>query len=467
VTAASWFIVAGSIAAEHDLCARALGRDPAKPFVQTLRARVAVAGVAIHESVRRQVLAQLVQASVWPDLAYDVFVEQFDPAECAASGGNQVAIEAELTQAELDSILAQAARGERVFAQVKRIAQRALVSLDLSSMAPATQKRWLRVYYATNRQPTGSAVTATAFGTSRVDTLSYGSVEVGVLHHDHMNENESPAIFKFEQASSLDGFSVAGGFEQLSRERWVETLRQRATRFEKPGVLLFIHGYNVRFVDAARRAAQLAYDLAFPGPTVFFAWPSDESVIRYPRDGRDAQNSWAASASLLADVTGLLPDGPVYVIAHSMGNRVMLGGLMRLLEDEPGRWRAIKSVVMAAPDVDQEDFTLNMARKVLHLGIQFTLYASKRDLALATSEFLHGGKRLGMGGPSLFLMRGIDSVDASAVTKEFFGLNHAYFGDKTAVLADIFYVIRGGMSPDKRPNLKQVRGPPLPAWAIQ
>jgi esterase/lipase superfamily enzyme len=456
-----------SFGAEYDLCARGLGYDLVRPFVQTLRVRLSVLGVEVDEPLQKQVFAQLIQASVWPDRASEVFVEAFDTIECAASGGNEISIEAAITPPELDSIRATISRGEGALAQLKRIAQRAVVGLAQSSTTPAARNRWLRVYYATNRQATGSAITANAFGMARANALSYGAVDVAVLHQNHMSEVESPAIFKFEQASSLDGFSVAGSFEPLSRDQWLETLRQRASRFENPGVLLFVHGYNVSFVDAARRSAQLAYDLAFPGPTVFFSWPSDQSVIQYLRDGRDAENSWGAAASLLSDVTGLLPNGPVYVIAHSMGNRVMLGGLMRLMEDSPGRRRAIRSVIMAAPDIDQETFTLNIARKVLNLGMHFTLYASARDLALGSSEFLQGGKRLGMGGASLFLMNGIDSVDASAVTREFFGLNHAYFGDKTAVLSDIFYLVRAGLPPHKRPNLKQVRDSPVAAWAIQ
>ncbi|WP_429550866.1 alpha/beta hydrolase [Paraburkholderia sp. MM5477-R1] len=37
---------------------------------------------------------------------------------------------------------------------------------------------------------------------------------------------------------------------------------------------LFIRGFKVGFVDAARRTAQMAYDLGFDGAPVFFSWPS-------------------------------------------------------------------------------------------------------------------------------------------------------------------------------------------------
>jgi esterase/lipase superfamily enzyme len=171
-------------------------------------------------------------------------------------------------------------------------------------------------------------------------------------------------------------------------------------------------------------------------------------------------------ARVLAELAGLLPAGPVYVIAHSMGNRLLTEGYTQLLEDQPGRARAFREIIMAAPDVDQEDFRLDFAPRMLSSGPRFTLYASEHDLALGSSEWLQGGKRLGFGGQALFVERGIDSVDASAVTKEFFSLNHSYFGDTTTVLADIFHLIRRRLPPAERPHLKAQQRSDGKAWTL-
>jgi esterase/lipase superfamily enzyme len=41
---------------------------------------------------------------------------------------------------------------------------------------------------------------------------------------------------------------------------------------DTPEALVFVHGYNVNFNDAVRRAAQIAYDLEFAGiPMVYRA----------------------------------------------------------------------------------------------------------------------------------------------------------------------------------------------------
>ncbi len=42
--------------------------------------------------------------------------------------------------------------------------------------------------------------------------------------------------------------------------------------------LAFIQGYNVRFDDAARRSAQIAYYLKFAGPAILYSWSSKGKV---------------------------------------------------------------------------------------------------------------------------------------------------------------------------------------------
>jgi esterase/lipase superfamily enzyme len=37
--------------------------------------------------------------------------------------------------------------------------------------------------------------------------------------------------------------------------------------------VVFVHGYNVTFADAALRAAQIGFDLSIKGAMAFFSWP--------------------------------------------------------------------------------------------------------------------------------------------------------------------------------------------------
>ena len=51
-------------------------------------------------------------------------------------------------------------------------------------------------------------------------------------------------------------------------------IRDMRNRVDQSGrckdVIIFIHGYNVDFAGAAKRAAQLAYDIQFDGVMSFF-----------------------------------------------------------------------------------------------------------------------------------------------------------------------------------------------------
>jgi esterase/lipase superfamily enzyme len=460
-----------SHAAQWDLCARGIGSAP--PFTQTLRVQLTLSGAELDADLVKPFAAQLIRATLWPGRAEQVYVELYDEKECTAALGDRAELKADVSEADVADARAALGRGEADLAVVSVVARRTQTRLETLPRVDETQKQWLRIYYATNRQPLGQtqggARPADAFGTELVETLSFGAVEVAVLNQTQMRDIQSTAVLRLEKATSLDDIELGATLTPLSLEDWRNELRKRAERFERPGVLLFIHGYKNSFVDAAKRAGQLAYDLAFPGPTVFFSWPSDAALFNYKDDLHDARLSRRAAARVLAEATGLLPGGPVYVVAHSMGNRVFSEGMMQLAEDEPGRRRALREVVMAAPDLDQEEFRQNIAARIgvgASGGPRFTLYANARDMALKLSEALQGGQRLGHGGAALYTQRGLDSVDATAVAKEFFGLNHSYFGDKTTVLADLFHLIRQRTPAAQRPNLKLLPMPGVSAWAF-
>lgn len=446
------------------LCARGIGADPARPFTQMRRVELTVRGAPVEPALAPRLAAQLLRVRAWPGEKVRIAVEADDEEGCAAADGQTVTLEIAMSAEERDALAAALERGGSALRAVTALAQRAAVGIA-GAAGEASQRCTLRVFYATNRRATGSTDVEAAFGSERVDALSHGAVDVSVRLEPGMDALQCPAARRFDKVTDLSRFVPGSTLLPMPHETWRTALRALATRFEQPGVLLFIHGYNVAFADAARRAAQLTYDLAFTGATVFLAWPSDASAIQYLRDGRDAENSQIVAAELLADLAGLQPGGPVFVIGHSMGNRLLTTGLVRLLDERPQARFAFREIVLAAPDVDQETFRLHIAGKLLNSGPRVTLYASRHDLALQASQFVQGGARLGFGGPALYVQSGLDSVDASAATHEFFALNHSYFGDTSTVLADLFHLIRDGLPPSQRPNLRPLASP-AGAWQL-
>jgi esterase/lipase superfamily enzyme len=48
-------------------------------------------------------------------------------------------------------------------------------------------------------------------------------------------------------------------------------------------LLFFVHGFNVSFVEAVVRGAQLAHDLEFDGDLLVYSWASMGAVLSYGR----------------------------------------------------------------------------------------------------------------------------------------------------------------------------------------
>jgi esterase/lipase superfamily enzyme len=155
----------------------------------------------------------------------------------------------------------------------------------------------------------------------------------------------------------------------------------------------------------------------------------------------------------------------VYLIAHSMGNRVLTGAFKDLLTEDLTRRRAFREIVLTAPDIDADVFKKQLAPAILGRGPRVTLYASSQDVALAGSRKVHGYRRLGETGSELTVLPDMDTVDASNVKTDF--LAHSYFGDSRTVMADLFYLIRKRLKPDERFALEPVHSTGGDYWRFK
>jgi hypothetical protein len=88
------------------------------------------------------------------------------------------------------------------------------------------------------------------------------------------------------------------------KEMFFASVSQRTEQSSGRQVFVFVHGYNVAFEDAARRTAQIAYDLAFSGVPILYSWPSGGQPHRYPVD--EANVEW--SIQHFKDFLKMLPN---------------------------------------------------------------------------------------------------------------------------------------------------------------
>ena len=458
----------GSKAQLYDLCARAEGLDEANPVLQTLRVKLELIQQGVAADNLKFVQQDLIAKTVKPVLGpVKIFIEDYDRKTCAAAGENFLQLSFELNAKQVAEINNNnnTTRGEFLTSALEAILPKKPPKI-LTNANDKANGATLRIFFATNRNATGSKITDEAFGKSLAE-LSYGEVQVQVKRQPRMKNMETTSIAKFDSVTELKNFAVTNKYSVLTHEAWLQEVKANAGKFNKAGVLLFVHGYRKNFVDAAAIAGQFTYDMAFNGASVMFSWPSQNSLTEYQNDTNLAISSAPAMAKVLNDLTALQAQGPVYVVAHSMGNRVLLGGLKQFLKNAKAEQiRSITEVVMAAPDVPQADFKTKWGDDLTDNGIYPTLYASERDLAIDASESVNKGLRLGSGGNKLFQMRYLVSIDASNVKGDFFSTHHAYFRETNTVAGDLYGLLRERKKVEQRPNLKRI-GEVHSSWLLQ
>lgn len=317
------------------------------------------------------------------------------------------------------------------------------------------------VLYGTDRKPTGDPEPRKFFGAGR-GALSFGVVKVSLPKKRDKGEIPRPKWWRFWDRENAARHVLLLGVDPLERDDFTADLRQAVEDSEVPEALLFLHGYNVTFAQAAERAAQVALDLEFPGVPLVYSWPSEGKTHRYTVDENNIEWSIPHFEEFLRLVLAESGARTVHVIAHSMGNRALVRALCAL-ESQVG-WAALRQIIFAAPDVDRDNF-VELARKFHGRAERFTLYGSSNDLALKASKLVHGYPRAGDSGKNMALVETVDSIDASTLETDILG--HGYFGTERSILSDISLLLRHGFAPGQRFGLREQERERLRYWVYQ
>lgn len=322
----------------------------------------------------------------------------------------------------------------------------------------------------------GVATAASRFGSSADDlapdelygnergAVELGTCEVSIPARHQMGELESPSILHLEFHEDPTRHVVLLEVTPLAPDDFFADCRNRVAASQGQEALVFVHGYNVSFEDAARRTAQLAYDLHFDGAPIFYSWPSQAGLLEYAVDETNAAWTVPHLKDFLTEVTQKTGARSVNLVAHSMGNRALTSALVNLSYELGDRARIFRNVILTAPDIDAEVFRRDIAPAIVKTADRVTLYASSKDEALALSRKYHGYPRAGDSGADLVVVPGIDTIDVSAVDTSFLG--HSYYGSNDTVLADLGQLLLKAAQPDQRPWLRPETAGALRYWVL-
>jgi len=301
------------------------------------------------------------------------------------------------------------------------------------------------------------------YGDNRGD-LATGECMVSVPKDKRIGDIQSAAIVHMEFHRDPGDNLVLMGIHPQQSDQFHADLRACVGKSAGKEALVFVHGYNVNFEDAACRTAQLAYDLKFDGAAVFFSWPSQGELIDYTVDEANVEWTVANLKKFLIDVARNSGAAKVHLIAHSMGNRAVANALRILSYETRESGPLFNEVILTAPDVDADVFRRDLAPLLAKTAKHVTLYASSNDEALLVSKKVHGHARAGETGYNLVVLPCLDTVDVSAVDTGLLG--HSYYCESNSVLADMYDLIHGGVPADQRKWLHSKNKGELHYWVF-
>jgi esterase/lipase superfamily enzyme len=324
------------------------------------------------------------------------------------------------------------------------------------------------VWFGTDRKPIDQKNLTAGFTNCHHDQVSLGRVDVLVPTAHRFGETGSSFWARFRRFDFRnDTLSVERVLPLTANELWDELQQETdAVRVGggSPHALLYLHGYNTSFHEAAIRAAQIGFDLKIPGPTAFFSWPSQGTMIGYPADEASIEASEAAITNFILNFHRHSEADKIHIIAHSMGNRGLLRSLHRIIADAETR-AAVRfgQIFLAAPDVDRRLF-LDLAHVYPAVSDRTTLYSSSRDFAVYLSARFHIADRAGYYLPHT-VTEGIDSVAVPGFNVDLLG--HGYFAKAEALLHDMHDLIRHNTPPRLRQRVEPLAYKDESLWQIR
>lgn len=305
----------------------------------------------------------------------------------------------------------------------------------------------VKIYYATNRARTDDPRPSDIYRADR-GPLDYGTAVVSIPKTHTPGALEAPSIFTFDITEDPQRHLILKSVDPSDRETVFADMRDHVATSGSNEAFVFVHGFNVTFSDAARRTAQIAYDMNFDGLPILYSWPSQGNMLGYLADGAVVQLSGRILEDFLEQVVAESGATRIHLVAHSMGNRALTEALEIFALKHAGQPPAFDQVLFTAPDLDAGLFA-KMSGTIRPAVNRMTLYTSKNDWALRVSNQLNGGApRAGEGADGVTMPETVDSIDMSVLGEDM--LAHSYFADDASALTDILSLFWRDAPPERR-----------------
>lgn len=216
-------------------------------------------------------------------------------------------------------------------------------------------------------------------------------------------------------------------------------------------VVLYVHGCCNSFESAYEAALNLKDFGRLKSEVLLFSWPTGSGVSYYAGDKDMVSPSRRALGAFLRHISKWSKVRNIDIVAHSLGNQVLLEALrdLAVADDADGRdaKSKIRHLIFASPDVERSVFS-NGVGALHRMGTTKTLYVSGLDLALWASNLVSRYERAGyIWTEKPLVLPDLDTVDVSRSSSRFFSLNHSAFMEELSVLNDLSIILNEGKRP--------------------
>jgi len=345
----------------------------------------------------------------------------------------------------------------------------------------------VELLFATDRVPEASADGTLVYGTGRSASLGFGSVivEIGndltwqqlVEMSETSSRRSSPAIRVVSRTElgrfppTPHAFLVTNGEVredpevQAQYDRVALQLRDRIgsrmAQTDDNEVLIFVHGFDNSFDQAAASLAELWHFLGRRGVPVLYSWPASHGgLFGYFVDRESGEFTIYHLKNLIRLLASFSELERINILAHSRGTGVVSSALRELIIEARAAGRSprevyrIENLIMVAPDLDFDIVRQRlMAEKIGPAFGQITVYTTDSDKALKLSQTLMSGTRfgriraadLGEQEQAIFkIVKNVAFIDVQGV-RSFIG--HGYYLSNPSTSSDIIRIINVGDKP--------------------
>ena len=270
--------------------------------------------------------------------------------------------------------------------------------------------------------------------------------------------------------------------EEASRALQAEISRRLELHARKE-VVLYVHGFDNSFSDAAMTMGELCHFLGREFVCGIFTWPAGNKGNILSSYNKDYESSVYA-ADHLRKAIRLISQTPgvekIHLLAHSRGTDVLVTALSDLnyeaytQQSNLSQRYKVGNIVLMAPDLDPDVAVAKLFKSLSDPdvpygpapnprmvfkempGFNITIYVSPNDKALAASSWLFGDlSRLGSLNKDMLtaeqiqqarMMGCLDLIQVKGSTDQF---GHSYFTSNSKVSSDLIALLRYGLRPNE------------------